>query len=137
MIKKHLKNEKGVTGVDIVISIMVITTFVGLVTSLMSKIYRTSSEIQESSNAMAYLTIVAEKVDEKSFEDVISSSDFVEKLKNDGEISIDSKYVITVTQSEIDGINKDYVRRIDLSVKYKVADSEKTINMAKLKVKEV
>ena len=90
--KKKFLDNKGVTGIDLTISIIVLSIFAGLIVSLMSSIYKTSIEIQKSANAMAFATIILEKVDEKSFNEV--NDDFVSTLKNNGEVEIDSNYTI-------------------------------------------
>ena len=84
--KNTLLDNKGVTGIDLAISLIIIAIFSGVIAMLMANMYRTSIEIQRSANAMAYATIVLEKVDEKSFEEI--EDDFVEKLKSSGEFSM-------------------------------------------------
>ena len=65
--KKILYNNKGITGIDLTLSVIVLTTFVGIIIGLMVNNYRTSLEIQKSANAMSYATMILEKVDEKSY----------------------------------------------------------------------
>ena len=84
MIKRYFKENKGVTGVDLVVATVVIIIFSGILTSLMASLYKTSAEIQASSIAMAYATIISEKIDEKSFEEVSNNEDFVAYLKAKG-----------------------------------------------------
>ena len=68
--KNRYKREEGVTIIDLVIAIIIMSVFVGVITSLMTGIYKQSLEVQISSNAMSYATIILEKIDEKSFEEV-------------------------------------------------------------------
>ena len=137
MIKKYLEKNKGITGTDLVVSIVILVTFTGLVTSLMRSLYKTSAEIQRSSIAMAYATIISEKIDEKSFEEVSNNGDFCEYLKSKGEIEISDEYKITVEQSPIDGLDFGIIKNMKIVVSYKVANEEKKISIAKLKVKEI
>ena len=78
--KNRYKREEGVTIIDLVIAIIIMSVFVGVITTLMTGIYKQSLEVQISSNAMSYATIILEKIDEKSFEEV-QNPNFVENLK--------------------------------------------------------
>lgn len=137
MIKKYLKEDKGVTGFDLTVSVIIIVIFSGLIASLMTNLYKISAEIQSSCNAMAYATIISEKIDEKSFEEVIENEDFYTYLKLNGEIEFSDDYSISVTQSKIVGLEADKIRKIEIVVKYKVSNQQKKINLTKLKIKEI
>ena len=69
--KRIISNNKGITGIDLTIGIIVLSIFSGVIISLMVNTYSTVVEIRKSANAMAYATIILEKVDEKSFEKVL------------------------------------------------------------------
>ena len=66
----RLKNNKGITGIDLTISIIVLTIFAGLIVGLMVNNYNVAIEIQKGANAMSYATMILEKVDEKAYEKV-------------------------------------------------------------------
>lgn len=129
--KKFLDN-KGVTGIDLTISIIILSILSGLIVSLMSSIYKTSIEIQKSANAMAYATIVLEKVDAKSFNEV--NDDFVNTLKNNGEVEIDSDYTINFATEEIE---VNLLKKVIVNVLYDVNGEQKAIKISKLKIKEI
>ena len=129
--KKFLDN-KGVTGMDLTISIIILSILSGLIVSLMSSIYKTSIEIQKSANAMAYATIVLEKVDAKSFNEV--NDDFVNTLKNNGEVEIGSDYTINFATEEIE---VDLLKKVIVNVLYDVNGEQKVIKISKLKIKEI
>lgn len=128
---KILYNNKGITGIDLTLSVIVLTTFAGVIISLMVNNYKTSLEIQKSANAMSYATMVLEKVDEKSYEKV--TEDFLSEIS--GEISIDSDYEISLNVSQID--DSDYVKKVTIKVSYVVNNQRKDINISKLKIKEI
>lgn len=133
--KKILLNNRGVTGIDLVVSLIMIVMFVGLITSLMSATYKLSIEIQKSANANAYATMIFEKVDEKAYEDI--NNNFVETLKSTGEISIDNDYTIEFSVRPITSLEEDVLKKVEIAVKYDVNGEEKIIVMNKLKIKEV
>lgn len=137
MIKRYFKENKGVTGVDLVVATVVIIIFSGILTSLMASLYKTSVEIQASSIAMAYATIISEKIDEKSFEEVSNNEDFVAYLKAKGEVEIPDDYNITVIKASENGLNSEYIKSISIVVSYKVMNNDKSLSLSKLKIKEV
>mgnify|MGYP004561470129 CR=1 FL=1 len=131
MSKNKLYNNRGITGIDLTISIIALTTFTGIIITLMINNYRTSIEIQKSANAMSYATIILEKVDEKAYDKV--TNDFLKEIQN--EINIDSEYEVEFNVTEIE--NNDYAKKVDIKVSYTINNQKKQINIGKLKVKEI
>lgn len=130
--KNTLLDNKGVTGIDLAISLIIIAIFSGVIAMLMANMYRTSIEIQKSANAMAYATIVLEKVDEKSFEEI--EDDFVEKLKSSGEFSMDDSYSINFST---DILEENLFKKIVVKINYEIGGEQKSITINKLKIKEI
>jgi type II secretory pathway pseudopilin PulG len=127
----RLKNNKGITGIDLTISIIVLTIFAGLIVGLMVNNYNVAIEIQKGANAMSYATMILEKVDEKAYEKV--TNNFVQELGD--EISINSDYTVNLEVNQAD--DKDYVKRVTVKVTYTVNNEEKSLVIRKLKIKEI
>ena len=127
----RLKNNKGITGIDLTISIIVLTIFAGLIVGLMVNNYNVAIEIQKGANAMSYATMILEKVDEKAYEKV--TNNFVQELGD--EISINSDYTVNLEVNQAD--DKDYVKRVTVKVTYTVNNEEKLLVIRKLKIKEI
>lgn len=137
--KNRYKREEGVTIIDLVIAIIIMSVFVGVITSLMTGIYKQSLEVQISSNAMSYATIILEKIDEKSFEEV-QNPNFVENLKASGEVTIPEEYTIKLNVENPDYVSEevsDVIKKATVTVNYKIRNEEKSISISKLKVKEI
>ena len=137
--KNRYKREEGVTIIDLVIAIIIMSVFVGVITTLMTGIYKQSLEVQISSNAMSYATIILEKIDEKSFEEV-QNPNFVENLKASGEVTIPEEYTIKLNVENPDNVSEevsDVIKKATVTVNYKIRNEEKTISISKLKVKEI
>jgi len=130
--KNTLLDNKGVSGIDLAISLIIIAIFSGVIAMLMANMYRTSIEIQKSANAMAYATIVLEKVDEKSFEEI--EDDFVEKLKSSGEFSMDDSYSMNFST---DILEENLFKKIVVKINYEIGGEQKSITINKLKIKEI
>ena len=137
--KNRYKREEGVTIIDLVIAIIIMSIFVGVITTLMTGIYKQSLEVQISSNAMSYATIILEKIDEKSFEEV-QNPNFVENLQASGEVTIPEEYIIKLSVENPDNASKDVsdvIKKATVTVCYKIRNEEKSISISKLKVKEI
>lgn len=137
--KNRYKREEGVTIIDLVIAIIIMSVFVGVITTLMTGIYKQSLEVQISSNAMSYATIILEKIDEKSFEEV-QNPNFVENLKASGEVTIPEEYTIKLNVENLDNVSEevsDVIKKATVTVNYKIRNEEKSISISKLKVKEI
>lgn len=129
--KRIILNNKGITGIDLTISIIVLSLFTGLIVSLMLNTYSTAVEIKKSANAMAYATIILEKVDEKSFENINNS--FVSYLESLGEVDISDDYTI---EFNTETLEENLFKKATITVRYEVNGDEKSISINKLKVKE-
>lgn len=144
--KLNIKSNKGVTGVDLVVAIIILTMFVGLLTTLMVNLYKQALEIQKSANAMSYVTIICEMVDEKSFNDVTAKDSngnytFVTNLKNSGEVTMADGYdveykVENIPNKESTEINS-MMQKVSVRVSYDVQGETQSIYVMKLKVKEI
>ena len=137
--KNRYKREEGVTIIDLVIAIIIMSVFVGVITTLITGIYKQSLEVQISSNAMSYATIILEKIDEKSFEEV-QNPNFVENLKASGEVTIPEEYTIKLNVENPDNVSEevsDVIKKATVTVNYKIRNEEKSISISKLKVKEI
>ncbi len=133
--KRILYNNKGVTGTDLVIAIIVIAMLAGVITQLMNSIYKLSIDIQKSANANAYATIILEKVDEKSFEEV--TENFITNLKNSGEVIIDDNYNIMMDIIPIEGIDENIIKKVALTIEYDINGEKRQFIINKLKIKEI
>ena len=127
----RLKNNKGITGIDLTISIIVLTIFAGLIVGLMVNNYNVAIEIQKGANAMSYATMILEKVDENAYEKV--TDNFVQELGD--EILINSDYTVNFKVVQAD--DNDYVKRVTVKVTYTVNNEEKSLEIRKLKIKEI
>ena len=120
--KKIISNNKGITGIDLTIGIIVLSIFSGVIISLMVNTYSTVVEIRKSANAMAYATIILEKVDDS----------FVSYLEALGEVDISDDYKVEFSTETLE----DSFKKAIITVRYDVNGEEKSITINKLKVKE-
>lgn len=131
MQSKVLKNNKGITGIDVTVAVIIIVIFTGIISTLMYNSYLINLEILKSANASAYATIILEKVDEKAFEDVTNT--FVDTLISNNELNMDTAYTVEFTQHD----ENELIKKVDLKINYTVGNINKSLSISKLKIKEI
>lgn len=128
-------NNKGITGIDVTIAIIIIITFTGVISGLMFSIYKTDLEVQFGANADAYTTMILEKIDEKAYEEV--DGNFIQTLKNNNEIEISDNFITELTIEPYTDYDFELIKKATLTIKYTVNNEEKILKISKLKIKEM
>lgn len=89
----NIKNEKGITAIDIVLSVIIITVFTTLIGGLIIRININSKESERKSIAMSYATQEIEKIRaEKSIDDYINKGISTEEIIENVDIYKDNIY---------------------------------------------
>lgn len=134
-LKNNLRNNRGVTGTDIVLSIIVISIFTGFIANLMYNAYLQEIEVQKAAIADANATIILEKVDEKAYEDIplSNTNQFITNMVSSDEIFIDQGYTINLSAQEV---RPNLLKKVVLTISYKVNNVDKQLVITKVKVKE-
>ena len=135
--KLNTKNNKGVTLVDVTIAAIIIAMFTGLIATLMYKSYIMAIEVEQTSTANAYATIIMEKTDEKPFDSI--NENFLTTISD--EIAVDTtKYHITFQVDNVEETyqieGEDIFKQVTVTVEYG-KDFGRKITLEKLKVKEM
>ena len=141
---KYLKNEKGVTGVDITIAIILITIFVAIIATLFFNIRKTSSDIERRTQATAYAVSIIEQIKANGFEALPTVSDgtniitgYEDKYIQDN--GVDTPYYQTIRvedYSEIvestgeEEIQSDVVKKITVTIAYKSGNENQEISLS-------
>ena len=138
---KYLKNNKGVTGIDLAISIIIIIFSVTLITVMYSRYVEKSKEVERNSKATNIAVQLIEEIKSKDYEKVSSwffddvdddgiKEKTYEKIDNDEiktnflNIEIPNGYIATI--KKIDEI-EDISIKLKVEVEYKIGDkSQKT-----------
>lgn len=140
--KFNIKDKKGIALMDVVMAAIIIAVFTGTISGIMYKSYIMAIDIQETSAANAYATIIMEKVDEKPFEDIVDIGfvdDLITNKELEGDISTNGsstgrfKIDFRVEADNIDPVN---LKDVTVTVSYG-KNTGKKITLSKLKVKEV
>lgn len=166
MISKFFKSDKGFAASDTLIALLIITLFVGLISTISYNIYIANSSIKRMSKANSYIIDVFEYIDKSYYNDInvqnlanyfnanvtkfdiingnlgneviISSNDFAQILGNTNK----PPYKIEIT---IDYYNKlegntdkfDLVKEITAKVTYQLGSRNQIIEMKTTKQREI
>lgn len=142
--KRFLKSNKGITGADAVLGVALAILFSGIIATLSYNIYVTSSSLKRSSKALEYITSTFEYVATQYYDNVTEDNikNYI-STKLDGKISINEgtpyKAQVSVTnynQMEGNTDKLDLVKEITMSVTYKLADKDQTIEIKTAKSRE-
>ena len=138
---KHLKEEQGITGIDITIAIILITIFVAIIATLYFNIQKTSDDIERKTQATAYSVQIIEEIKANGFDSLPTVSEntnlidgYEDKyIKENGK---DTPYYQTVRvedYSQLEGsgaIQPDIVKKITVIIKYRSGNEDQEIALS-------
>lgn len=141
-----MKNEKGFTGIDIVVSVIIITIFIALIANLIANINLKSTGIERKSEATSYAVQEIEKIKaqgyKSDYEDKgVSSIDVLEEqdININGKFSgyhkktIIKDYVLIQNDSTKEA---NLVKEITVQISYLLANKEQNVEITTVVVKD-
>lgn len=132
-----VKEEKGLTGVDIAISIVIMTMFIAIIANLIANINLNTQDIKRKSTATSYAVQEIEKIKAQGYiddynskginnEEVLKEEDIYNNTEFSGyhkKISIKDYVLITNNSTK----TKDVVKEITVEISYKLGSKNKEI----------
>lgn len=121
--KKMLKSENGITGIDITVSVLIITLFVAMLTTIFFNINTDSKAMERKTEATHYAISLIEDIKNKSFEEL---NNFIDTqgssiLDENGKQTPYTKKIFVIDYAEMEG-NKDkkpnIVKKVTVEVSY-------------------
>lgn len=131
-----MKNNKGVSLTDVVISIIILSMFVGIIGSLFYQIGLNSNMVKYNALATHYAVKVAEEIDKMSYEDVTNNLNTTLLPTYD----IDENFDVSVSvrnYNETDNTKEDILKIVTIQVDYSFINRNESFKIEKLKVKEI
>ena len=141
-VKKIKKNdEDGFTMIDLILAIFIFMLFGVYIVSLVVNSYVKSIDIQAGSYASAYVTQVAEAIDDVSLFEIQShQDDIINYLKTCGQLPIDfldgSDYSVTVDVEDVSDAVSDELKKVAITINYDVNGEQKQLKIDKLKIND-
>lgn len=128
-----VKEEKGLTGVDIAISIVVMTIFIAMIANLIANITLNTQDIKRKSTATSYAVQEIEKIKAQGYiddynskgidsEDVYSNSEFSGYHKK---VTIKDYVLVTNNKNK----KQDIVKEITVEISYKLGGKDKKVTI--------
>ncbi len=132
----NFRSEKGVTGIDITVSIIIITLFIGIIATLMFNINSSSGGIGRKSEATNYAITEIEKIKAQDFNTLNNKeeSGYIEDTPYYKEVSI----LDYADFPENEGKDKVHglVKRISVTISYKNGKDTEKVELATVITKE-
>lgn len=161
MKNKILEEQRGFTGSDALIAVLIISLFAGLIATISYNIYLSNSSVKRMSKASSYIIDVFEYIDKINYdkigeEELISyfnNKYYYEQdgttVKNDAEVKMKEKQeedintpykaeinIIKYNQTKENTDKLDLVQEITMKVRYMLGNKEQTIEMKRVIINE-
>ena len=135
-----LKGEKGVTGIDVTIGLILFLIGTTAVLNMYLQIYKNSTMLKINETILGYVTEIFEEIDLENYDDITNQR--VEEIINAA--NIPSQYTITKTitkykdlvENKTDEKVNDYVKKITLNIQYSIDNVQRDFDISKVKVRE-
>lgn len=141
MINKIIRQNKGITGVDLTVAIFIIILFVSILATTIYAVYLSNASLKRNTVATDYATTIAEKIKTLDFDDVNLNTGTYEKINGkvlDIDISEGYDVILTITNYNETAGNEekqDVIKLINIKIEYVVGKQEKSIEINTIKTK--
>ena len=139
----NIKSEKGFTGADITVAILIVTIFAGIIAAMYQNYTRTSKEIERNAEATNYAVDVIEEIKANSqeyFTEANAKKNLItvyesQPINNSG-------YTKTVELEDYAslGVNPEakvgYVKKVNVTIEYKLGNERKSVELSTIISKE-
>ena len=131
-----LKKESGFTGTDIIIAIVMVVLFTSIILSLMYNIkYQNLKQVYKLASNI-YLTETLENIGIADYDDVVNmnSNDETELIPEIPDIFTERIDVVNI--SDIDSTKSDLIKKVTVTISYKIGNKTYEEVAQRLKIKE-
>lgn len=132
---KKIKSNKGVALVDVVTGMLILTLFIGILTTTFYQIYKYNMSIRLNAITVNYTIKILEDIDRMPYEKV--TNELNNSLKED--YNIDDSYKVSLdiqNYNKDDETKEDIIKIVTVTIKYNGVDGEEQYTVKKLKIKE-
>ncbi len=133
-----IKSEKGITNIDITVSIILITLFVAIIATLMYNINANSGSVERRSIATNYAINEIESLKAQNFdelEETVEPNEFEDILENEKPTGYAKKvtiidYANLEENKDDDTIVPGLVKKVTVEISYKDGNTTQTIDLS-------
>lgn len=126
----NIKNEKGITGIDITVAVLLIAIFVAILAALFSGVNTNSKSVERRSKASELAIKAIEEMKTKSFNELQSESSTEIEDGYYKEIKVED-----YSETNI-GAKEDIVKKVTVIVSYRDNGKEEKIELSTIRVNE-
>ena len=125
------KNEKGITTIDVTVSIILITLFVALIAVLIYNVNKNSDSMERRAEATNYVINAIEEIKTTNFDNLQNSE------QNIGDTGYYEKITVTdyVDLKKEDFIMSGLVKKVTVEVSYKDGNTTQTVDLSTIRTK--
>ena len=137
-----LKSQKGFTGIDVTIAVLIVTIFAGMITALYGNYAKTSKDIERKAQAVDYAINAIESAKSRSAEFFNEENAKREEIieYDNGDINKGFSTTTRISDYATLGYREDaelgYVKRVKVTVSYKLSKETKTVELTTFISKE-
>lgn len=135
----NFKSEKGLTGIDITVAVIVLTLFVAIITSLFYSINLTSLAIERKKEATSIAIKIIEELKVTDF-NLLEKQEKAEYYKNaEGKETPYYKEVIITDYADMEGNTdkvKGLVKKVTVKMSFKVGKNTESVEFSIIRKKE-
>ena len=140
-----LRSEKGFTGIDISISVVIIFIFVSIIAALIAQVNSKSREISLKNDATYIAINEIEKVKSNGLEEYVgkSEADGNNVICENEEIENEEGFYRTITVLDYadvekdEEIEKDVVKKVTVKISYMYRNEEQKVELSTIVSKEI
>lgn len=140
-----LRSEKGFTGIDISISVVIIFIFVSIIAALIAQVNSKSREISLKNDATYIAINEIEKVKSNGLEEYVgkSEADGNNVICENEEIENEEGFYRTITVLDYadvekdEEIEKDIVKKVTVKISYMYRNEEQKVELSTIVSKEI
>ena len=133
--ENKIKNQAGLTGIDITIAVSIIIILVPIVMLVFVNIYTNTESAKRNSEATSYATQIIQETQKMYYTEVTEEN--VEKIVEQMNIPVGYEVdVAIIPYQENDNTIEDLVKTIEVTISYKVGKEMEMVKLSKIKAKE-
>ena len=130
-----IKGQKGFTGADVTVAVLIITIFAGIIASLYQNYTLSSKQIERKTEATNYAVEAIEEIKANANEYLTGDNESKEVIQVYENTPIgNTGYSKTVTLEDYKQKNEEanvgYVKLVEVTIKYKVGNKDETVELS-------
>lgn len=132
-----MKNEKGFSTADIIVSLIVIILFMSVIASGFYNYYTTATSVSRNSVALSYTIDVIEAVETMNYTDITQQSvnEKIQQMYTDKQLSDAYEVIATIEKYNETAGNtgkRDLIKTLTVTTKYKLGEKTEQIQISRL-----